>query len=78
LKVRFTPILWNTEKLGASVQLRMDAVQIIELVEGGAENAEGFGDEGDGYQAPEAPEGGFADETETEPAAAAGDDDGDF
>ena len=80
LKIRFSPILWNSEKLGASVQLRMDAVQIIELVEGGAENAEGFGDEGDGYTAPEAPAGGFADETDpgssSEPAA--GDDDGDF
>lgn len=79
LKVRFTPILWNTEKLGAGVQLRMDAVQIIELVEGGAENAEGFGDEGGGYTAPEAPAGGFADETvEAGAVPAEGDDDGDF
>ena len=64
-KVRFEPILWNSVKLGASVQLRMDAVQILELVSSG-EDTGGF-DEEDGYEGSDATPG-------SENAAPAGED----
>ena len=39
--------------VGAGVSMRLRAVQITNLVEGGGGNAKGFGfDEVDGYQAP--------------------------
>ena len=74
LKVRFEANLWDTVKLGASVQLRMDAVQILELVTGGSGNSEGFGDEGEGYEAEEGSNqnAGFTNETDAKPEAAAG------
>jgi len=74
LKIRFTPVLWNTIKLGASVQLRMDAVQIIELVTGGEGNSDGFGEEDGTYVAPTAEKAGFTDES----AGPTVEDDGDF
>lgn len=55
LKVRFEPILWATQQLGASVQLRMDAVQIIELVTGGSESADGFDAVEGGYEGSDDP-----------------------
>ena len=81
LKIRFEPILWNSVKLGASVQLRMDAVQILNLVEGG-ESTEGF-DEEEGYEGEDYTPGS---EKAAPAAAATGDapdaeetsDDGDF
>lgn len=78
LKVSFTPNQWFTPKLGASVSLRLEAVQIIELVTGGgSENAAdyGFGEE-EGYEAPDAP---AEEEVEAEPGGGDDDDtDGDF
>jgi hypothetical protein len=57
LKVAFTPIHWGSPKLGCSIRLRLEAIQILELVTGGgSDNAEdyGFGAEEGGYVAPAA------------------------
>ena len=77
LKVGYTPIHWGTLKLGASVSLRMEAVQIINLITGGgSERAEdyGFGAEDGGYEAPDAST--FSDESETSEPGGEADDDG--
>lgn len=55
LRVSYTPQYWGTIKLGASIRLRMEAIQVIELVTGGgSDNASdyGFGEE-EGYEASE-------------------------
>lgn len=81
LKIRYVIQPWASVKLGASVRLRMDAVQIINLVTAGEGNADGFGDEGGDYVAVDEAEG-FANnadsDTSAEPAADAASDDGDF
>lgn len=74
LRIAFTPVLWFTPKLGASVKLQMEAVQIIKLVSGsGGGNADdyGFGEEEEGFTAEETP---FDDADSSE---AEGGDDGD-
>lgn len=55
LRVAYKPVLWCTKQLGAGVKLQLEAVQIIELVEGSGGDADsyGFGDEdGYSYEAP--------------------------
>ncbi len=55
MKVSAELVHWFTAMAGAGVSLRLRAVQITKLVEGGAGNAEGYGFdkvEG-GYTAPE-------------------------
>ena len=81
LKVRYVIQPWSSVKLGASVRLRMDAVQIINLVTAGEGNAEGFGEEDGSYVADDQASGFDAESASTpaEPAAPAeGADDGDF
>lgn len=43
MKVSAELVPWNTAMAGAGVSLRLRAVQITELVEGGADNAKGYG-----------------------------------
>ena len=53
MKVSAELIPYFTSMVGAGVSMRLRAVQITNLVEGGGGNAKGFGfDEVDGYQAP--------------------------
>ena len=55
MKVSAELVHWNTAMAGAGVSLRLRAVQITELVEGGGDNAKGygFGKVDGGYVAPE-------------------------
>jgi len=55
MKVSAELVHWYTAMAGAGVSLRLRAVQVTELVEGGADNASGYGfDKVDGgYVAPE-------------------------
>lgn len=78
IKVSFEIVPFYTKLIGAGVTLRLKAVQIIELIQGGGASAEnyGFGEE-DGYEADEseAESNGFA---SSEEASEEDDQDGDF
>jgi hypothetical protein len=56
IRVAFRPVFWYTKQLGAGVKLQLEAVQIIDLVQGsggGDADSYGFGDEdGYSYEAP--------------------------
>jgi hypothetical protein len=71
MKVSAELVHWYTAMAGAGVSLRLRAVQITELVEGGSDNASGYGfDKVDnGYVAPEKVKENVATETEESQAA---------
>ena len=76
LRIAYTPVLWFTPQLGASVKLQLDAVKILKLVEGKGGNAGsyGFGDDDSDYVGSD--DTPFDPDTSTGGGDGAGDDDG--
>ena len=79
-KVSFEVVPFFTVGVGAGVSLRLQAVQVIDLIQGGERGAKdyGFGEE-DGYEADEEFEGETSDDEDDEAGCSEeGDDDDDF
>ena len=82
IRVSFEPSGFYTALVGASVTLRLKAVQVIDLVDfgGGSADYYGFEPEEDGFSAGEAPENAFSNESSEDELDQDDDDDldGDF